>query len=426
MMLVTLTYASNVEATSLLSCGIKNVEKAEIIDCSNIKKIDYKVLSKAKNVRILSLKNTNLKTIPTEIYGLTNLESLNLEKNNLSKVDSDIKKLTKLKRLVLSNNIFEVFPSELTKLKNLTHLDLSYNGLVTVDNSVKDLRKLKVLLLNDNSINSIAPLNNLTKLKTLNLNNNLLVKLPNLDSLSIDNLLLENNILKVKEVKTKNNTYQVNNQNKIEAINNNYLIDSIFYNKENLIIQGTELTNSKKAVGFKEYNFINLRDAKTKKKVKLSDYVDKNNNYVIKAGKVIADIKFIAHQEGSYLIKNVADIEFLNPVVTNGNNNGGSGSNNGNNNGSGNNDDVGNVNDSSKESKETGDKNTNTDKTTLQDNIYQSILDKMLIGDSANNYLFLRLIGLSLLAFLFFILPCIIIIFLIRKMKKSIDSLSEL
>jgi len=418
-MLVVFTNES-INATSLSVCGVNNVETAQIIDCTNARNIDYNILARATNLKKLTLKNTNLKNVPPQIYQLTNLEYLNLGKNNIKTISNDLRRLDNLKTLILDNNSLEIFPEAITNLRQLRHLDLSYNSIYYIPNSFNSLVNIETVNLSDNSINSIPTITFLSKLESLNLNNNLLFSLPNLTQSNISELNLENNILTVGFVITSKGTFMISNQNKIRVIDNQYTMNNIFYNQKNMIIQGSELNNTKKIVGFKDYNFINLRDDNDNR-VRLADYVNSTNR-IIESGKISANIEFINNQGDRFVTNERVSINFLTNYSKE-------------------EDKVINIEEDDDTDKGSSGNNTITpiietpninktikesDNNSVNDKLYYMMKANLNDVESNHAQLYQNAFILSIITCLMFLLPLILIAYLTRKIRALIGSIEEI
>ena len=162
--------------------SIENAEKAKHLPAELVKLINLKVLniSCLKNLEDLpeeignlkSLENLNIDegngcqmniSLPSSIGQLSNLKVLNLRgalDNRYSAIDSVSKEQFKIKKL----------PKSISNLQNLEELDLSRNGLHSVPSQVYSLKKLKILKLGYNEIYKISDsISNLTNLKELSL-----------------------------------------------------------------------------------------------------------------------------------------------------------------------------------------------------------------------------------------------------------------
>ena len=83
------------------------------------------------NLTTLSLRNNQLSRLPPEIGNLTNLTELNLGRNQLSSLPAEIGNLTNLTRLYLYDNQLSSLPEEIGNLTNLTLLYIDDNQLDT-------------------------------------------------------------------------------------------------------------------------------------------------------------------------------------------------------------------------------------------------------------------------------------------------------
>ena len=88
----------------------------------------------------LNLENKNLTKIPEWVFKETSLTSLNVSNNKLEgSVQGEIRFLTKLKILDLSDNEMTGVPAEIGQLKYLEILDLSNNKLTGLPNELGNL-----------------------------------------------------------------------------------------------------------------------------------------------------------------------------------------------------------------------------------------------------------------------------------------------
>ncbi len=167
----------------------------------------------------LNLANTQLRTIPSAIGALTNLERLNLSDNLLETLPTLTNLPNTLKVLNLSGNPLQAIPEAITqlpqletlhlsripgihtrlpdslaRLTTLTELYLSNDSLDTIPEPVTRLPRLETLYVMGNTIRTIPEtLTRLTTLKALYLSNNLLDTIPapilTLPSLTVLNLI---------------------------------------------------------------------------------------------------------------------------------------------------------------------------------------------------------------------------------------------
>jgi Leucine-rich repeat (LRR) protein len=84
-----------------------------------------------KSLTSLSLSGHSLKDLPDDFAQLTELEKLDLSKNEFKSL-GPVGNLCKLKELSLKLNQFSTFPSGLLKFQNLEKVDLSFNNIKQV------------------------------------------------------------------------------------------------------------------------------------------------------------------------------------------------------------------------------------------------------------------------------------------------------
>ncbi|MCP4219151.1 MAG: hypothetical protein GY765_31235, partial [bacterium] len=114
-------------------------------------------------------------TLPAEINSLTQLKTINLERNQLTGSIPDMTNLTALQLLSLRHNSMSgTIPASLNNLTGLTSLQLDYNGLTGTIPDLGSLVSLTTLDLRGNQLTGTLPawLNNLVQLYSLYLNEN--------------------------------------------------------------------------------------------------------------------------------------------------------------------------------------------------------------------------------------------------------------
>jgi len=105
------------------------------------------------------------------ISRLTRLEVLDLSRNQILSISTDIGQLSQLRILRLEHNSLRELPPELGYLSRLEELDASYNWLTSIPPELGNLSSLEILNLSDNEIEGpIAPeLGRLLSLRVLDL-----------------------------------------------------------------------------------------------------------------------------------------------------------------------------------------------------------------------------------------------------------------
>ena len=101
---------------------------------------------------ILDLHGTQLQQVPTYVFDRRDVVNLDLSHNELTgALPAEIRFLSKLKVLDLSNNAFTGVPAEVGQLSQLEVLNLSHNQLTGLPHELGNLKNLKSLDLRGNS-----------------------------------------------------------------------------------------------------------------------------------------------------------------------------------------------------------------------------------------------------------------------------------
>ncbi len=111
-------------------------------------------LMKLTNVTKLWLHHNELSDLPPDIGELSNLTRLTLHYNKLTELPDDIGKLTKLTGLFLHNNELTKVPPRICDLANLTELHLGNNQLTTLPRELSNLTNLEYLDISGNKLPS--------------------------------------------------------------------------------------------------------------------------------------------------------------------------------------------------------------------------------------------------------------------------------
>jgi len=113
-------------------------------------------LERAKGTKLLNLSDYGLKRVPSEINGIPLLTSIDLSRNQLTRVE--LPPLAKLKILnISSNNILEIADC-FAGMRRLDTLNISNNRLTSVPDSIWELPRLKTLDLSHNGLSILQSL----------------------------------------------------------------------------------------------------------------------------------------------------------------------------------------------------------------------------------------------------------------------------
>jgi len=121
----------------------------------------------------LHLYGNQLTALPEAIASLTQLRSLHLSYNKWTAVPEAIASLTQLESIDLSGNKLTAVPEAIAALTQLESIDLSYNKLTAVPEAIAALTQLESLNLSGNKLTAVPEaIAALTQLQTLDLDNN--------------------------------------------------------------------------------------------------------------------------------------------------------------------------------------------------------------------------------------------------------------
>ena len=118
----------------------------------------------------LNLSKNKLKKVPSEVFLFRNLRELNLSKNKITEIPAGIENLTELIVLNLSRNYLALLPSEIGALNKLVLIDASQNYISKLPAEIGNLSRLEEFILWQNEIVVLPPeISKLTKLKKLDM-----------------------------------------------------------------------------------------------------------------------------------------------------------------------------------------------------------------------------------------------------------------
>ncbi|MCA9445227.1 MAG: leucine-rich repeat domain-containing protein, partial [Candidatus Omnitrophica bacterium] len=127
----------------------------------------------------LDLSGRGIKSLPSAIGRLTNLEWLDLSDNQLKSLPSSLGRIANLRELDIQDNHLRSLPKGIGDLRNLIALDACNNRLGFLPSSIERLTKLKYLHLGDNHLKELpSTICRLTSLRELSLYDNQIASLP--------------------------------------------------------------------------------------------------------------------------------------------------------------------------------------------------------------------------------------------------------
>jgi leucine-rich repeat protein SHOC2 len=200
---------------------------------------------------ILCLSNLKLISIPNISCDYININYLQLDGNNLTKLPDNIGNLSYLKKLNLNFNKLKKLPDTIGNLTNLRNLFLSNNKLKKLPDNIGNLNKLFNLKLNGNQLKKLPDtFGNLTSLYILNLGFNNLVELSdtigNLNNLGY--LILFNNKISLLSLSLLP-LFSISKINYCVITTNNHTYSQNLHYKNKIIILNRYFKNIKKPYG---------------------------------------------------------------------------------------------------------------------------------------------------------------------------------
>jgi Leucine-rich repeat (LRR) protein len=132
-----------------------------------------------QKISALNLSRQNLKFLPSEIAFFSRLHSLDISHNSLTELPDEIGCLQELIELRISNNLLKSLPKAIGDLKRLKNFQCSSNQLSTFPDEICEMKELKTLNLSRNRIDCLPE--GIDKLQSLNylfLESNQLSSLP--------------------------------------------------------------------------------------------------------------------------------------------------------------------------------------------------------------------------------------------------------
>lgn len=109
------------------------------------------------SVRHLDLSRRRLRTVPPEVYEMTNLRYLNLSHNRIDTLDERMLLLTHLDTLLLGRNRLRTVPHWIGGMTSLRLLDMSRNPILDLPPTMANLKNLERLVLWSTGVVSMPP-----------------------------------------------------------------------------------------------------------------------------------------------------------------------------------------------------------------------------------------------------------------------------
>ena len=117
---------------------------------------EIQCLENQKKIKELIINNQNIIKINKNIFeNLTNLTTLNLSNNSISKISKKIIQLSNLKHLILNNNLISVIPFYLSDLIYLEELQLENNLIQFIPIVILNFNALKILNIGSNKLEKL-------------------------------------------------------------------------------------------------------------------------------------------------------------------------------------------------------------------------------------------------------------------------------
>lgn len=137
-----------ISAVFLSGCALASQPPTTNIDESVQKE---GIFDRVNSVKNLDLSNQQLKKVPEYVFEKTNIEDLDLSNNQIEgAIQAEIRYMSRLRSLDLSNNLMTGVPAEIGQLENLQVLDLSNNRLTGLPLELGNLKNLKTLNISSN------------------------------------------------------------------------------------------------------------------------------------------------------------------------------------------------------------------------------------------------------------------------------------
>nr|CAG4717597.1 unnamed protein product [Naegleria fowleri] len=168
----------------VLSLAFNKLKDVEVLEPSRLEKIylhsnEITSLDNMKGIftdslKVLSIHQNQITNLPNEIgHCSASICEITLFNNNLQRLPSNLFQLTQIETLYLQNNELCEISEEIGNLQNLTELDLFNNKLTSIPSSIGKLVKMKRLCLDNNDLRTLpTDIINLTNLISFSFHGN--------------------------------------------------------------------------------------------------------------------------------------------------------------------------------------------------------------------------------------------------------------
>lgn len=130
-------------------------------------------------VKVLTIKKSNVNSIPLEFLNFTALEELNFSENKISTLPESIKRSLNLKLLNMSKNSLKDIPKAIKECKRLNIINLSSNQIEQLPEEISELDNLEAIDMSSNPLKGLPfSMSKLKKLREINLSNTTLDSIP--------------------------------------------------------------------------------------------------------------------------------------------------------------------------------------------------------------------------------------------------------
>ncbi|KAI1295872.1 Leucine-rich repeat-containing protein 57 [Halotydeus destructor] len=186
---------------------LQNAEKTGVFQLSqsSLSEVPSDVLNLKDSCRSLDLSKNKIRTIPSDIGAFCHLRVLNLNDNRLNSIPEQIGNLKSLKTLSLNGNAISAIPTTLNRLESLEVLAIVDNKLTEFPVCIIALKNLITLDLSGNQITEIPDGVDQLRVTELNLDRNRLARIS--ESISqcskLRTLRLEENCLQLTAIPEK-------------------------------------------------------------------------------------------------------------------------------------------------------------------------------------------------------------------------------